>query len=62
MQRGVEELQKKKEDVGKVKRESEIARKYFGNLIRESDTRRRRVEAVDLEGPVPGGAASYVDQ
>ena len=60
LQRGVEELQKKKEDVGKVKRESEVARKFFSNLVREGGESRRRVEAVDLEGPLPG-AASYVD-
>ena len=58
LQRGVEELQKKKEDVGKVKRESEIARKYFGNLVRDSGAGRTRVEAVDLEGP----ASSYAAQ
>ncbi|KAF7510348.1 hypothetical protein GJ744_006844 [Endocarpon pusillum] len=62
LQRGVEELQKKKEDVSKTKRESQAARKFFGNLVRESGEGRRRVEAVDLEGPLPGGAASYVDQ
>ena len=62
LQRGVEELQKKKDDVSKTKRESQVARKYFGNLVRESGEARRKVEAVDLEGPLPGGAASYVDQ
>jgi len=62
LQRGVEELQQKKEDVSKIKHESQVARKYFANLVRESGEGRRRVEAVDLEGPLPGGAASYVDQ
>ena len=57
LQRGVEELQKKKEDVTKVKRESEVARKYFGNLVRESNDGRRRVEAVDLEGPQASNAS-----
>jgi mitofusin len=56
----VEELQKKKEDVGKVKRESEIAQKYFSNLVRESNAGRRRVDAVDLEGPL--SASTYADQ
>jgi mitofusin 2 len=60
LQRGVEELQKKKEDVGKVKRESEIAQKYFSNLVRESNAGRRRVDAVDLEGPL--SASTYADQ
>lgn len=50
---------KKKEEVGKVKRESDVARKYFANLVRESGEGRRGVESVDLEGPLPGGAGSY---
>jgi mitofusin len=62
LQRRVEELQQKKENVGKVKRESEIAQKYFSNLVRESEAGRRRVEAVDLEGPLPGSASTYADQ
>jgi mitofusin 2 len=62
LQRGVEELQQKKEEVSKIKHESQVARKYFANLVRESGEGRRRVEAVDLEGPLPGAAASYVDQ
>lgn len=56
LQRGVEELQKKREDVSRMKGESRVASKYFGNLVRESGEARRRVEAVDLEGPLPGGA------
>ena len=40
-----------------MKTESEVARKYFGNLVRESAEGRRSVEDVDLEGgpQVPGG-------
>ena len=60
LQRGVEELQQKKDDVTKTKRESEVARKYFSNLIRESSECRRRVEAVDLEGPQLGSSAAAV--
>lgn len=37
-----------------MKRESEVARKYFGNLVRETGEGRERVEGVDLEGPAPG--------
>ncbi|KIX08770.1 uncharacterized protein Z518_03427 [Rhinocladiella mackenziei CBS 650.93] len=55
---GVEELKQKKEDVSKVKRESEVARKYFSNLVRDASETRRRVSAIDLEGP-PGSAAAY---
>jgi mitofusin 2 len=62
LQRGVEELQKRKEDVSKVKRESDIARKYFTNLVRESNDGRTRVEAVDLEGPGPGNSLSYMER
>lgn len=62
LQRGVEELQQKKDDVNKIKRESHLANKYFSNLVKEAGEGRRRVEAVDLEGPLPGGAASYLDQ
>lgn len=60
LQRGVEELKQKKENVSQIKRESEIAKKYFGNLVRETAEGRRRVEAVDLEGPAPGAAGSYI--
>lgn len=43
----------------KVRRESEVARKYFGNLVREAGEGRRGVESVDLEGPAPGIAGGY---
>ena len=59
LQRGVEELQKRKEDVTQVKHDSQVARKFFGNLMRESGEGQRRVGAVDLEGPLPGATASY---
>lgn len=54
----VEELKQKKEDVSKIKRESEVARRYFGNLVRDSSETRRRVAGIDLES-VPGPAAAY---
>lgn len=56
---GVEELKQKKEDVTKIKKESEVARRYFGNLVRDSSETRRRVAGIDLEG-IPGPAAAYV--
>jgi len=58
--KGVEEVRQKKEEVAKIKQESEIAQKYFGNLVRSTGEGRRRVEAVDLEGPTPGAAGAYV--
>ena len=60
LQQGVEELRQKKEEVTKIKHESEIARKYFGNLVRDTSEGRHRVESVDLEGPVPGAAGAYI--
>ncbi|EXJ78886.1 mitofusin [Capronia coronata CBS 617.96] len=56
--RGVDELKQKKENVIKVKHESEVARKYFGNLVRDSSETRRRVAGIDLEGP-PGAIGAY---
>lgn len=60
LQRSVEQIAVKRDETVKVKRESEVARKYFGNLVRESAESRRGVEGVDLEGAaVPGVAAGY---
>jgi len=59
LQRSVEQLVVRKEQTNKVKRESEVARKYFSNLVRESQEIGRIVEAVDLEGPAPGVAAGF---
>lgn len=59
LQRSVEELQGKREKTTKFKQEAEVARKYFGNLVRESHDIRHSVERVDLEGPAPGVAAAY---
>lgn len=42
-----------------MKRESEVARKYFGNLVRETGEGKRSVEGIDLEGPAPGLAGGY---
>ncbi len=55
---GVEELKQKKEEVTKVKKESEVARRYFGNLVRDASETRRRVAGIDLES-IPGPAAAY---
>ncbi|KAF7195411.1 Transmembrane GTPase fzo1 [Pseudocercospora fuligena] len=59
LQRNMEHLQEKKRETVKIQTENEVARKYFGNLVRESNDIRSRVERVDLEGPAPGIAASY---
>ena len=59
MQLNMEHLQEQKRASVNVQNESEVARKYFGNLVRESNDIRSRVERVDLEGPAPGIAAAY---
>jgi hypothetical protein len=57
LQRNVEKLQLKKEETSKVRAEAEMARKYFGNLVRSSNDLRQTVQRVDLESapPVVGG-------
>jgi len=59
LQRSVEHLGVKREEKVRVREESEVARKYFGNLVTRSAGLRSSVEAVDLEGPAPGVAAAY---
>jgi mitofusin 2 len=55
----VEHLGTKREETLKVRGESEVARKYFGNLVQQSGRLRNNVEGVDLEGPAPGVAGVY---
>lgn len=55
----MEKLQEQKKETTKIQIESEVARKYFSNLVRESQDVRGRVERVDLEGPAPGIASTY---
>ncbi|KAK4541001.1 hypothetical protein LTR36_008370 [Oleoguttula mirabilis] len=59
LQHSVEHLQEQRRDTVKVQQESEVARKYFSNLVRDSNDIRTRVMRVDLEGPAPGIASSY---
>ncbi|KAK1043125.1 mitofusin [Friedmanniomyces endolithicus] len=59
LQKSVESLLEQRRETVKVRVESEVARKYFGNLVRESGDIRTRVQRVDLEGPAPGIAGAY---
>jgi len=59
LQRSVEQLQEQRKDKVKLQTESEVARKYFGNLFRESGDIRGRVTGVDLEGVAPGFGGQY---
>lgn len=54
LQRGVQRLADERDAKRKTKTESDVARKYFSNLVRESADVRARVEGVDLE---PSAAA-----
>lgn len=58
LQHSVESLSRQREEKHKIKDESDVARKYFANLVRESSEGRRTVDAVDLEGTVPGSFAT----
>ncbi|CAD0031896.1 unnamed protein product [Aureobasidium pullulans] len=54
LQRSVEQLLDERKEKIKLQSESEVAKKYFSNLVRESGDIRSRVMRVDLEGPAPG--------
>lgn len=54
LSRSVEKLSVKTEETTKIRVESEVARKYFGNLLRDTTELSAGVEAVDLDGPVVG--------
>jgi len=53
LQRNVEKLQLKREETNKFKIEAEVARKYFGNLVRNSNELRQGVLRIDLEATPP---------
>ncbi|KAK2748139.1 mitofusin [Myotisia sp. PD_48] len=53
LQVATEELAKRKDEVSKIQHESEIARKYFSNLFRESDENRLSVDQIDLDASAP---------
>jgi mitofusin 2 len=54
LQRSVEQLGSRRDETLRVRGESDVARKYFANLVRVSDHERRTVEAVDLDAVPPG--------
>jgi hypothetical protein len=55
----VEKLQLKKEETSKARMEAEVARKYFSNLVRNSNDLRQTVQRIDLEAAPPAFAPSY---
>ena len=56
LEKDFEQLHEKREKTVKIRAESEVAMRYFSNLVRDSNDIRNGVERVDLEGPVPGMA------
>ena len=56
MQRSVEQLNSRLDATMRVRAESDVALKYFGNLVRDSAHQRRMLEAVDLDAHPPGVA------
>ncbi|KAH7317248.1 hypothetical protein BKA65DRAFT_570734 [Rhexocercosporidium sp. MPI-PUGE-AT-0058] len=56
LQRTAEQLGRKREETRKIYTKSEVAKKYFGNLISHSAEIRSRVEAVDLDDPTSEAA------
>lgn len=60
LQRNVEKLQMKREETAKSRIEAEVARKYFGNLVRNSNDLRQGVQRVDLEATPPAASATPI--
>ncbi|KAI0380992.1 hypothetical protein F5Y04DRAFT_281337 [Hypomontagnella monticulosa] len=58
--RSVEQLGKRREETVKVRGESEVALKYFGNLVRESAHQRSLVEDIDLDAHPPGSVGMNI--
>ncbi|CAK7272711.1 mitofusin [Sporothrix epigloea] len=54
LNRSVDELGARKENTLKIKAESEVALKYFSNLVVDSARQRSAVVALDLDTPPPG--------
>lgn len=57
LEQSVKELGARREETLKVRKESEVALKYFSNLVRNSGQQRGQVNAVDLDAPPPGATA-----
>ncbi|KAI5864557.1 hypothetical protein GGS23DRAFT_452894 [Durotheca rogersii] len=58
--RSVEQLDSRREETLKVRGESEVALKYFGNLVRESSHQRSLVEDIDLDAHPQGSSGMNI--
>ncbi len=59
LQRSVEQLDTRRDETLKVRKESSDALRYFGNLVQRSAHQRRQVETVDLDGHPPGAHGNF---
>ena len=53
LQQSFEQLETQRAETARVRAESDVALKYFGNLVRVSSQQHRMIHAVDLEGHPP---------
>lgn len=56
LQRSVEKLGTRRDETLRVRAESDVALKYFRNLVVQSEHQRRMVQAVDLDAHPTGTA------
>jgi len=54
LKRSVETLSSKRDETVKLRSESDVALKYFSNLVREGRGQRTGLDSIDLESPPPG--------
>ncbi|EAQ91177.1 hypothetical protein CHGG_03112 [Chaetomium globosum CBS 148.51] len=59
LQRSVEQLDTRRDETVKVRKESSDALRYFGNLVQRSAHQRRQVETVDLDAHPPGAQGGF---
>jgi len=59
LQRNVEKLQQKKEDTSRSMIDAGVAKKYFSNLVRNSNDLKQTVQRIDLEAAPPTFNSSH---
>ncbi|KAK4154201.1 hypothetical protein C8A00DRAFT_43003 [Chaetomidium leptoderma] len=59
LQRSVEQLDIRRDETVKVRKESSDALRYFGNLVQKSAHQRRQIETVDLDAHPPGAHGGF---
>jgi mitofusin len=59
LQRSVEQLDIRRDETVKVRKESHDALKYFSNLVQRSAHQRHQIETVDLDAHPPGAQGGH---